>query len=672
MSESEEGYEWHTPQVNKDKVWRGYVDSYDNHAFGILQEDGQNSFDAYSPDTPAKDMKMIVKYDSDKRILYHRDFEASGMGHCRECGWGIKADKIECTNLECKWGCFHNMGYSGKGGTALGSRGMGKALHLLAGHRMVVRTTMPDGRHKASVWEKLKGDWQWRYAPEFNERLSSSGTELISYDVVDAVHEELLQPDYVAGELQERWFRLLTDGATIEYVLVKDGKKKRTSVKAPKVPKLDMSQGEDRAHVVRSRVVVKRHGKRLGELRNLNLFLAKRPFEEDDRTRGIAIVKNGKQTITRFRYFPGEIPEQIRNRIFGYCDAICTKENRFLQDAENATHTGYQWSHPTYKAVRRELRELVKEFVQPFLRAGGERVTEKEQEEAAEILEVLNKALEEVPEFGLFGKKGVSPARELEVTPKSHIYLSRVEIDSRMFTRGETIPVVAVVKNPTSQETMVVTTFEHFDPTPVVVEDHEDGVIVTAGTPENPGTNSIEGSVTFEQNQAPGIHWVQVSLHDVKREALIDEEGNPIRMRRQMYCELEPRRITRRRRTGTGRRKKGEGTGGGEGAFGFAAIQWFKKPELRDSLEAYIDMSQAVAFVNRRGRRLEYAQSTSRKKAGYWPIAIDVIGEKLVEWKARMDSGEKEDWQAEEVQNMIIHLGELKARLIRNVVGQLE
>lgn len=666
------GYQWHTPQVNKDKVWRGYVDSYDNHAFGILQEDGQNSFDAYSPDAPAKDMKMIVKYDSDKRILYHRDFEASGMGHCRECDWGIKRGDIECTNLECKWGCFHNMGYSGKGGTALGSRGMGKALHLLAGHRMVVRTTMPDGRHKASVWEKVEGDWQWRDAPEFDKKLSSSGTELISYDVVDTVHERLLQPDDVVAELQERWFRLLMEGATIEYVLIKDGKKKRIVVKAPKIPDLDESQGEDRAHVVRNKVVVKLHGERLGELRNVNLFLAKKPFKEGDRRSGIAIVKNGKQTITRFREFPGEIPEGIHRRLFGYCDAICTRENPFLQDAEHATHTRYQWSHPTYKAVRRELREIVKEFVQPFLRAGGERVTEKEQLEATEILGVLNRALENVPEFGFFGKEGVSPAGEVETTPKSYIYISRTEVEGRMFSRGETIPVVAVLKNPTPQEVMVITRFEHYDPTPVVVEDSEDGIIMAAGTPEKPGTNSIEGKVTFEQNQAPGIHWVQVSLQDVKRQALKDDDGDPIRMRRQMYCELEPRKISRKRRTGTGRRKKGEGTGGGEGAFGLAAIQWFKKPDLRDSVEAYVDMSQAVAFVNLRGRRLEFGRSTSKKKAGYWPIVVDVIGEKLVEMKARLDAGEKEDWQAEEVQNKIVELSELKARLIRSVVEQLE
>ncbi len=96
------------------------MDSYGNHAFGILQEDGQNSFDAYPPGIQPRDMKVVIKYDAGERIFRHRDFDTPGMPHCPECDWGIRTDSMECTNLECPWGCFHNMGYSGKGGMALG------------------------------------------------------------------------------------------------------------------------------------------------------------------------------------------------------------------------------------------------------------------------------------------------------------------------------------------------------------------------------------------------------------------------------------------------------------------------------------------------------------------------------------------------------------------------
>ncbi len=658
---------WHTPQVDKHHIWQGYVDSYDNHAFGILQENNQNSFDAYPSGTDPKRMKVVIRYDADERVLQHRDFDTTGMPHCRECEWGIKTGGFECTERECSWGCYHNMGYTSKGGEDLGSRGMGKALQLLSGARTIVRTTLPDGRFEASLWARDTGDWQWRSAPESAEPLSSPGTEITTYEVIDSVHDQLLKPKEIVSELQERWFRLLTKGARIEYVLIEGGKRRRYVVKKPTLPPLDDSLGEERAKRRDARVVVKYEGRRLGELRDLHLFLAARRFPEADRRWGIAIVKNGKQTITRFTNFPEEIPEGIRKRIFGYLDAQCTAEEPFLKKAETAQHTGYQWSNPTYKAVRRALRDIVRQFVQPFMRAGGERVTAREQEEAKEILAVFNRALADVPDFNFFGKEMITQRRAIETKPKGYIYLSRIALEDRSYRRGESVPLEAVVKNPTDKEVLVRATFEHFDPTPVVVELVQDSVIIPPGSPENPATGRISWDLWLDPSQAPGIHWAQVSLQDVKREDFEDDEGRPIRGRRSVYCEIEPKRITRLR-SGGGDPTGGEGTGGGEGTFGLAAIQWFKKSEMRDTLEAHVDMSQAVAFVNARGRRLEFARGNAQSKKASWPVVGDVIAEKLLEVKAEMDVGEKEHWSAEEVKGEVVDLQAMRSKLVRRMV----
>ena len=661
---------WHTPQVHKDRVWRGYVDSYDDHAFGILQENAQNSFDAYPPGTPGREMKIIVKYDADNRILTHRDFKTLGMGHCRECSWGLKSESIECTAIDCPWGCFHNMGFSGKAGTDLGSRGMGKCLQLLAGKKTLVRTRLPDGSHQASEWQMIAGDWHWRYSPENDEALSSPGVELRTLEIIDRVHNTLIQMDKVVEELQARWFRLLAQGAVIEYILILNGKQHRALVGPLKFPPLDDSRGKEKAHLIKDTVVVKFQGKRLGELRNFNICLSKTPFSEDDPIWGIAIVKNGKQTIARFKDFPEEIPENLRKRIFGFTDAICTSEEPFLREAETATHTGYQYSHPVYKATRAQIRSIVKVFVEPFISSGGERVTEKEHEEAQEILDVLNKALQEVPGFGLFGREEDTARKKIETAPKDYIYLSRLDFDNRSYRRGENAIVEAVIKNPTDKETLIMASFEHFDPTPVVVGTFEDGAIVPAGTQDAPGTASIVAQISFDDNQAPGIHWIQVTLQDRSKKPLVDDEGNLIRMRRHIYCEFEPKKISRTR-SGTGETEEGKGKGGGEGSFGFAAIQWFKKAVLADTVEAYLDMSQAVAFVNRKGKRLEFYRSMSKTKQGSWPAVIEIIAEKILEKKAEMDAGEKEQWQAEELKNEIIQLEQMKAKLIRAVVGLL-
>jgi len=661
--------EWHTPQVNKHQVWQGYVDSYGNHAFGILQENGQNSFDAYADGVEAKEMKVIIKYDADSRVLSHRDFGTLGMPHCRSCSWGVLASGVECTNADCPWGSFHNMGYSGKGGTALGSRGMGKALQLLSGKRTIVRTALPDGRFQASLWEREGGvkDWQWRLAPEFAKQLSSPGSEFVTDSIIPRVHEQLIDEKAVIDELQERWFRLLSQGATIEYVLVNHAQTQRHFVRLPAQPRLDESQGVDKASRSDLEIVVTFQGTRLGVLRNVWIGLARAPFPEGDRRAGIAIIKNGKQTIARFTEFPEEIPEAIRRRIFGFCDAICTSGEPFLKDAENAQHTGYQWSNPTYKAVRRVLRDIVKQFVQPFLRAGGERITEAEQEEARDILDVFNRALADVPEFGFFGRDSSSTKRKVTAKPKNYIYISRLEFENKSYRRGEKSTVTCVIKNPLPTPAPVNTVFQHFDPTPVVVQMTPDSVIVPAGSPENPGTAQSACQIHFDLSQAPGIHWIQAALQDIKGNAFFDDEGHPIVARRHIYCEFEPRRITRIR-SGTGAPTEGSGPGGGEGALGLSGIQFFKKDDMRDSLEAYIDQSQAIAFVNRRGRRFEFAKEGSKSKKIYWPVVGELISEELLKIRASLDAEARETWNAEDVKNKVVELEGIKARLVRRMV----
>lgn len=661
--------EWHSPQVNRHNAWKSYVDSYGNHAFGVLQEDGQNSFDAYPPGTDPRTMKIVIKYDAGRRTLTYRDFDSLGMPACRECDWGIRPGGTECTSTECAWGCFHNMGYSGKSDDSLGSRGMGKSLQLLSGEKTTVTTTLADGRFQSSFWERENGDrdWHWRKAPEIAKALSAPGTEIVTTGVIDNVHKQLLDSKAVVAELQERWFRLITEGATVEYLLVDEGKSQRFIIHAPPTPALDTSEGVEKAERSVPTLVVTFGGNRLGEFRNLHLALAKSAFVEGDNRWGIAIVKNGKQTITRFTDFPEEIPENIRRRIFGYADAICSSGEPFLKEAENSQHTGYQWSHPTYKAVRRELRNVVKDFVQPFLRAGGERVTEAEQLEMKEILGVFNQALAEVPEFGFFGKEGISKKRKVVTEPKDHVYLSRLEFENRSYRRGERAQVEAVVKNPTGAEVAVKAIFQHFDPTPVVVQLSEESSLVPKGTPGEPGTVRIPWQVTFDASQAPGVHWIQVALNTVKDEPLTDGEGQPIRQRRHIYCEFEPKKIERTR-SGTGSPTDGEGTGGGEGGYGLSAIQAFRRPDMRDTMEASVDMSQAMAFVNLRGRRLEHITQNARNKRGYWPVIGELIAEKMLELKASLDAGEKESWNAEELKNKIIELESSKAKLVRKMV----
>lgn len=645
---------WHRPEVNRHVVWKNYVDQFEGgHAAGLLQEAGQNSFDAYPPGTPQKGMKIAIKYDAGERVLKWRDFDTRGMPHCNDCKWGELSDGKPCVNGKCPWGAFHNMGYSVKdGGLSLGSRGMGKSLTLLAGARTIVRTMLPNGKFNASEWEK-KDDWVWRNAPELVKPLSAPGTEIETTGVVDSVHNDLVNMEYVVAELQERWFRPLEEGAQISYNLVKGGKTLHKDIPKPTWPALDTTHGEAKAKLLLPKVVIKYQGEVLGELQNVHVFLAKKPFDDDDPRWGIAIVKNGKQTITRFREFPGEIPGDIARRIYGWCDAACTDDKPFLKEAENSTHTGYTVNHNTYRAVKRELRSISKKLVEPFLSAGGEKINEKEAAEAKELLSVINDALAEIPELNLFGKGPiVTPPPK---TPKDYIYLSRVDFEKKSYTRGEHVKVKAVIKNPTSKEVIVLANFEHYDPTPVVVADFNDGAVMPAGTIEAPSTKEVVWDCVIDPSLAPGIHWIQVTLADVGKAPLLDKEGNPTKMRHALYVEVKPPEI----------KKPGTGEGGSKG---FSNYQWFKRPDLADSFEAYIDLSQMAAFVNRRGRRLEYFVSSAKSKRAHWPVVAELVGEKIVEQVLERELSVKDTWKSEEVRKVVLQLEAGKATFVRQMV----
>jgi hypothetical protein len=618
----------------------------------------QNSFDAYPPNTKLKDMRIVIRYDADARVLTWRDYDTRGMPHCPECVWGERPDGKLCVNATCSWGAFHNMGYSVKDGEmAIGSRGMGKALVLLAGKKTTVRTTLPDTAYMASSWEK-GDDWLWRNAPELAKQLSAPGTEIETSDVVDAVHKTLLDADGVVREMQERWFLPLEEGARLTFILVEDGKTTRREISKPKWPPLDLSQGDSKARLSLPKVVVKLYGENLGELHDIHLFMAKQPFDEEDPRWGIAIVKNGRQTITRFREFPQEIPDEIRRRIYGWCNAICTTEKPFLKAAENATHTGYIVSDTVYvyKAVKQTLRSISKKLAEPFLSAGGEKVTEKEAQEAKELLVMLNEALAAVPEFNLFGP-GPEPPPPPPPEAKDYIYLSRIDFANKSYQRGEHVSVKAIIKNPTPKEIFVRVNFEHYDPTPVVVDNLEEGVIMPQGSQEDPSTREVIWNLEIDPSLAPGIHWVQVALSDVRQEPLRNKKGEPIKARHSLYVEVEPPRITRGR----------QGQDGGANQ-GFVNYQWFKRADLADTFEAYIDMSQMAAFVNRRGRRLEYAVQMSKSKRAHAPMIAELVGEKILEQLLERELNTKDAWKADEVRKVVLQLEMSRAKFVREMI----
>lgn len=657
-----------------------YADEYPNRAFGILQEDVQNGIDAYAENTAENRMHIEFDYDADKRTLRYRDYDTLGMGHCSLCIWGIierEAGRVPCTERECRWGCYHNIAYSGKGGTLLGSRGLGKSVRIASGRKTTVKTKLPDGRAHASIWEQVGGDWKWRPAPEIawdsETAGTKAGTEITTHDVLDEVHSAFLDVDAILRELQSKWFKPIEKGLTIKVLLRRGGQiAARRKVSKLKWPSLDSSLGRDKAAFSKRKEVIKLHGRRLGELRNIELRIAARPIKESEPHYGIAIVKNGKQVIKRFSSFPEEIPESIRKRVFGWVEAICTDEEPFLNDAENATHTGYRWTHSTYKAVRRALRSLIREFISPFVREKGKKVSEKEQKDAEDLLRVFNKALANVEALQIFGVTSEGGTRTKVL--RDHPYISRIELDRSSYSREETARIRIVTMNPTSEHHEVMVRGEAFDPTPSVIEDTRDLHILPPGDSEHPGRDESSWELYLDPSYVPGIYGIKATLTDQKDMPLRTEEGELITARKLLYLEREPPKRKFHRRGG--RRPGDRGTGPGQSekqASGLLAnLQYFKRPE-KPELEVLVDIGQAAAALNLAGRRFGYAREVTSTKSGAWPVGAQVLAEELERRKVRQETveGEIEFWPVDQVQAKFEEIAEARKQLVHEFIREI-
>jgi len=662
--------EWNSPQVNLKGVMKAYVDEYPSHALGLLQEDTQNGFDAYPKETLPRNMKIQFKYNADQKILYYRDFKTMGMAHCTMCNWGIDKNGNPCTNKDCDWGCYHNLAYTGKTDFSLGSRGMGKSLQILSGKKTIVNTTLPDGTYMASIWEIKDNDWKWKLSKKDAKRLSQPGTEIITYQVKKEIDEELIKYNKVIQFLQEKWFKMIDKGAQIQYILIKDKKIKRKKIPKISYPPIDKSEEGEPFSLKRKKIVIKSHGRRVGELTNLEIFITKEPFNDEDLRHGIAIVKNGKQSITRYNKFPSDIPDNIRRRIFGCVDANCENEP-FLNEAENSTHTNYRYTHPTYKTVRYQLNKIIKDFIQPLIKAGGERVTAKEQKEAYEILEIINKALTEIPELQIFGLMGKGPSGTVEQKPKSYPYISSLSPCNKRYNIGDMIKIKTVLKNPQEKENVVRLEINFFDPTPVVIKDYSTGLLLLKGKPINPYTLIENWNIKVDESMIPGIHWIQAELKNKDNDPILDEKNHPEKIRASIYIEQDPPIIQRKKRKGTSTQKKLGNTRGNIGKGGLANLQWFKRKDNPD-LEAIIEMARASVYLNRFGRRYRFIVEGSKKKTTPWLMIAEIVAEKIIEKKTELDIEEGEEyWAAEDLGLKIKEIQDMKMKFIRTFMEKI-
>jgi len=432
------------------RLMEAYIDDYPTtHSLGIIREAIQNSIDARQNPTDFKHVSITINYDHERRILKIRDYGTTGMSHCDKCYWGIRIDNSDdCHEHECKWGNFHYLGGLAKDTHQLGIRGQGKSLAIIAGDKFIVRTKINENdtsSSMASEWSQAGDDWYWEPIPDLAMKESESiGTELIIENVKDEIHEQLLDLNSIKDDISLTWFPAIQKGVKIRF---KYKGKKYVKIGPPHFKSPQIGSSGKRIIRRRKSIPITVQRKTIGYLLDLNLYFSEEPVP--DNIKGIAVIKHGTQVIERISSWGRKINPELQDRLFGWVTYFCTEDMPFLQLCEKPGHGGFK-THIYYRKVNERLQEIIEDFLSPYQKELIKpKITAKDRKRAAQNLKIIQKALEDVPQFNPWSGEGFTPQpRQPKPTP-IHPYISSISLDKKYYNYGEEALLCVNIQNPT-------------------------------------------------------------------------------------------------------------------------------------------------------------------------------------------------------------------------------
>ena len=187
--------------------------------------------------------------------------------------------------------------------------------------------------------------------------------------------------------------------------------------------------------------------KTIGHLLDLNLVFTEEPVP--DNIKGIAVIKQGTQVIERITSWGKKINPELQDRLYGWVTYFCTEEMPFLQLCEKPGHGGFK-THIYYRKVNERLQEVVEDFLSPYQKELVKpKITSKDRKRAAKNLKIIQKALEEVPQFNPWSGEGFTPQpRQPKPTP-IHPYISSLSLDKKYYNYGDLAVLSVNIQNPT-------------------------------------------------------------------------------------------------------------------------------------------------------------------------------------------------------------------------------
>jgi hypothetical protein len=648
-----------------------YKDDYPSHAKGIVQEAVQNAVDARLDDLGFKKVVITIEYNPESRILRIRDYGTTGMSHCSKCDWGYRNDTNEdCHEKDCKWGNFHYLGGIAKDLKHLGSRGQGKSLLIVAGDHLVVRTKVAtsDGSHVAmgSIWTREGEDWYWEKASgEALKPTESPGTEFVCYGVIDKVHDQLLDAEDIKNDVSITWFKAIEKGVTIRFGYTG---KELMKVGSPHFPPTQMN--DEGKPIVRHRasIPVSYNRKTVGDLVDVELRLAADPVPSE--LQGIALVKNGTQAIERITKWGRKIRQELQDRLYGWAMYYCTEDRPFLQVCEKPGHRGFNL-HQYYGKTMDLLQQQVEDFLMPYEKQLIKpRLMEKDRKRAQQNLEVIQKALEAIPEFNPWSGEKTLPRKRTVRPPPDHPYISSISFDKESYKRGEHAATEIVLLNPTREyQPFVHLTVEALDEglnrLAIWEFPPEQLPLLGPSSDEEKGRIKKEFDIAISEDFGAGRNWVRCTL--LERKPMTPTNGNADtvvenlldRESHSLWIEVEPTKIAR-----------GPPTGGSSGEGGKPGNIQKVVPVSDESLDPVahevMPMWQAAEiWFFTKGARMRYVYESDPRTADsvFYEIVSEAIAERIA--RTSIESDVRDRLDKSQVLDEMKRLEELRKRFLR-------
>lgn len=398
--------------VNLGRSDEHIAEQYPNIFEGLQKDAAQNAWDAKLT-KKGKDWKLFFKIIPDRKILIIEDFGTTGMNAKK---WMEYQSLWDTTKAE---------------EDTLGARGQGKFLfHYFSRTKLVLTETIDEtGKYRFSWGNTEEWDDEGKNLEDFipgARPLDHQGTRIWIMDIkiVLDILETLLDCRTFMKYIAATWWEIIRNwNAT--FIVNFDGVDRQVTL--PSMPL-----------VKKERVFPNERVKNIGKIRNLVLYYC--DDEVPVEWRGIAVQRGG-MTVLRL---PVVAEENIKNRIYGYCDFDESLE-RELKKCEFPNHFGFRprkpWNH---------VREFIRHKLDDFLL---EITPRKEKIEVA--ADVLEKAVKLVNNLvGEYAPELLSgPSRiHTDTLPPLPLRIGVFRPNQRKFEYNETLLIDCEIINETRED----------------------------------------------------------------------------------------------------------------------------------------------------------------------------------------------------------------------------